>query len=346
MTAIRTIDIHAHYFPQAYLAVLEDHGYPPETVYSSANPRGPAAQPGTRTNKLRDRAFVDLDSRIAAMNGQGMAVQALSVPPPDVFARDGELFIRLARAFNDAASDAHLAHPDRLVALASLPVHDPGAALDELERASALPGIRGVCLGTRFAERDLSDRAFFPLYERIAALRLPIFLHYAPLCMIGMNDRLTQFHLSNLIGNTTETAIAAGHLIFGGVLDAFPALEVCLPHSGGVFPILVGRFDRGYQTRPECRHLPRPPSEYLRRFTYDTVCHNGKILEFLVRLVGADRVVVGSDYCFDMGSERPLEIVERADGLSAAERDGILGGNAARLLGMRVAVPNGAVQQE
>jgi aminocarboxymuconate-semialdehyde decarboxylase len=334
VTATGAIDIHAHYFPPGYLAVLVNDGYPPETVYSSADSRDPATQPGTRTNKLRDRAFVDLDSRIAAMNSQGVSVQALSVPPPYVFARDGELLIRLARAFNDGASEAHLAHPDRLVGLATLPVHDPQAALTELERASRLPGIRGICLGTRFAERNLSDPAFFPLYERIEALRLPIFLHYAPLCVIGMNDRLAQFHLSNLIGNTTETAIAAGHLIFGGVLDAFPALEVCLPHSGGVFPVLIGRFDRGYRTRVECRHLPRPPSDYLRRFTYDTVCHNDRIFEFLVGLVGADRIVVGSDYCFDMGDERPLEIVKRANGLKAADRDGILGGNAARLLGM------------
>lgn len=332
MTAIRAIDIHAHYFPPGYLAVLDQYGYPPETVYSSADPKGPATQPGTRTNKLRDRAFVDLDTRIAAMDQQGVSVHALSVPPPYVFARNGELMIRLARAFNDGASVAHQAHPDRLIGLATLPVHDPQAAIAELERAAQLPGMRGVCLGTRFAERDLSDRAFFPLYERIAALKLPIFLHYAPLCVIGMDDRLTQFHLANLIGNTTETAIAAGHLIFGGVLDAFPTLEVCLPHSGGVFPILIGRFDRGHQVREECKHLPRPPSEYLRRFTYDTVCHNGKILEFLVGLVGADRIVVGSDYCFDMGDERPLEIVKHADGLDAAERDGILGGNAARLL--------------
>lgn len=334
MTAIRAIDIHAHYFPPAYLAVLESYGYPSETVYSSADPKDETNQPGARTNKLRGRAFVDLELRIAAMDRQRVSVQALSVPPPYVFAHDGELLTRLARAFNDGASGAHLAYPDRLVGLATLPVHDPVAALEELERARKLPGMRGVCLGTRFARRDLSDRAFFPLYERIAALGWPIFLHYAPLCLIGLNDRLAQFHLSNLIGNTTETAIAAGHLIFGGVLDAFPALEVCLPHAGGVFPILVGRFDRGFEVRDECKHLPHPPSHYLRRFSYDTVCHSEKIMKFLIDLVGADRIVLGSDYCFDMGYERPLELIERVGGLTEALRNGIVGGNAARLLGL------------
>jgi len=332
-STVRAIDIHAHYIPPAYLEELERAGYPPETVYSNAEP-GNAGQPGRRTHMLRERAFVDLDLRIAAMDAQGVAVHALSVPPPYVFARDGALLSRLARAYNNAASEAHRAYPERLVGLATLPVHDPSAAIVELERAARLPGIRGVSLGTRFADRELSDRAYFPLYARIAALKLPVFLHYAPLCVIGHEERLADYHLVNLIGNTTETAVAAGHLIFGGVLDAFPDLEICLPHSGGTFPILIGRFDRGHATRPECSHLPHPPSHYLRRFTYDTVCHSTKVMAFLLDLVGADRIALGSDYCFDMGYERPLELVEGMENLTDADRKAILGGNAARLLGI------------
>jgi aminocarboxymuconate-semialdehyde decarboxylase len=333
MSAPPVIDIHAHFYPQSYLDLLERYGYPRDTVYSTADPAKPDA-PGARTHKLRDRAFTELELRIAAMDRQGVTLHTVSLPPPYAFARDGELLVKLSRVFNDAASAAHRAYPDRIVGLATLPVHDPDAAIDELERAAALPGIRGVGLGTRFAERELSDRAFFPLYERIAALKLPVFLHYAPLTVIGMKDRLTRFHLANLIGNTTETAIAAAHLIFGGVLDAFPSLEVCLPHSGGVFPILIGRFDRGFEVRDECNHLPHPPSHYLRRFTYDTVCHSNPIMEFLLRLVGPDRVVLGSDYCFDMGYDRPVDMVRNLDGLDDASRARILGGNAARLLGL------------
>ena len=330
---MRVIDIHAHYYPESYLALLREHGYPADTIYSNANPEEPG-ESGARTYKLHDRAFTDLDLRIKAMDAQGVDVHALSIPPPYVFARSGKLLTEIARTFNDAASAAHRAHPERLVGLATLPVHDPAAAIEELERAAKLPGIRGVGLGTRFAERDLSDPAFFPLYERIAALKLPVFLHYAPLTVIGSTDRLTQFHLANMIGNTTETAIAAAHLIFGGVLDAFPALEVSLPHSGGVFPILIGRFDRGFEVRPECRHLPHPPSHYLRRFTYDTVCHSDAVMEFMIRLVGVDRIVLGSDYCFDMGYDRPVEALQAITALDERQRDKILGGNAARLLGL------------
>jgi aminocarboxymuconate-semialdehyde decarboxylase len=325
------IDIHAHFYPESYLALLKAHGFPTDTVYSTADPRNPDA-PGTRTHKLRDRAFTEIDLRLKAMDAQGVDMHALSLPPPYAFARNGDLLTRIARTFNDAASAAHVAYPDRFVGLATLPVHDLAAAIQELERAARLPGIRGVGLGTRFAERDLSDPAFLPLFSRIAALKLPVFLHYAPLMVIGMGDRLNGFHLANMIGNTTETAIAAAHLIFGGVLDKLPTLEVCLPHSGGVFPMLIGRFDRGHEVREECRHLPHPPSEYLRRFTYDTVCHNDEVMAFLIRLVGIERIALGSDYCFDMGYERPVEALDAITALDAGNRAKILGGNAAKLL--------------
>src|SRR5690606_7803960 len=154
----------------------------------------------------------DLGLRLERMDAQGVDVQALSLPPADCFGYEPALFEALCRAFNDAASAAHGAVPDRLVALAALPVHSPQVAIDELERARDLPGIRGVCLGTRFVHRELSDAGFEPLWAAIAQAGLPVFLHYAPLLVIGTPDRLQAFHLGNVIGNTTETAIAAAHL--------------------------------------------------------------------------------------------------------------------------------------
>src|SRR4051812_13215833 len=148
---MHVIDIHAHYYPEAYLSLLGKHGFPADTIYSNATADAPNAS-GARTYKVHDRAFTDLDLRIERMDDQGVDVHALSIPPPYVFARSGKLLIDIARTFNDAASAAHRAHPDRLVGLATLPVHDPAAAMEELERAATLPGIRGVSLGTRFAE--------------------------------------------------------------------------------------------------------------------------------------------------------------------------------------------------
>jgi aminocarboxymuconate-semialdehyde decarboxylase len=324
-----TVDIHAHFYPPAYLDLLAERGFPRGTVYATGAPDAA----GARRYATHDAAFTDLPLRLARMDAQGIGMHALSLPPADAFAFEPALHLELCRAFNDAASVAHRQHPDRLVALAALPVYAPEAAAAELERARLLPGVRGVCLGTRFHERELSDPAFFPLWERLAAARLPVFLHYAPMMVVGTPDRLRTFHLGNIIGNTTETAIAAAHLIFGGILDRLPDLEICLPHAGGTLPVLFGRLDRAWQTRDECRHLAHPPSHYIRRFHYDTVCHSAAIFEFLVRLAGAGRVMLGSDYCFDMGVEQPRTVVEAA-ALDAEARARILGANAAALLGL------------
>src|SRR4029077_10196685 len=191
-----------------------------------------------------------------------------------------------------------------------------------------LPGIRGVYMATAVRDRELSDRSFFPVYERAAELGLPIFLHP----MMINNERLKQFYLVNLLGNPFETAIAASHLIFGGVMDAFPKLEISLPHAGGALPILRGRFDRGFQIRGECKTIPRAPSEYLKRFTYDTISYNEDILNDLIKLVGIDRIMIGSDYCFDIAYEEPVRIVTQMKRLSEDQKQLILGGNAMKLL--------------
>jgi aminocarboxymuconate-semialdehyde decarboxylase len=143
---------------------------------------------------------------------------------------------------------------------------------------------------------------------------------------------LQSFYLRNLLGNPFDTAVAAAYLVFGGVLDRFPRLEVVLPHAGGALPYLAGRLGHGQRVRPEARNTAlKPFREYLRRFHYDTISHDAELLRFLVSLVGADRVMLGSDYCFDMGYERPREIVANL-GLPLADQDKILNGNAARLL--------------
>ena len=167
------------------------------------------------------------------------------------------------------------------------------------------------------------------MYARAEELGWTVYLH--PMDTIG-RERITRYYLKNLIGNPYDTGVAAAHLIFGGVLDAFPKLEVNLPHTGGTFPWLIGRWDHGTRVRPELKHMKKMPSEYLRQFTYDTFGHNDQINLDLVRLVGADRVMLGSDYCFDMGLTDPVGTVERLSALSDAERDLILGATAAKLL--------------
>ncbi len=157
-----------------------------------------------------------------------------------------------------------------------------------------------------------------------------MFLH--PLQNFGL-ARLQSYYLTNLLGNPFDTAIAASKLIFGGVMDRHPKLQINLPHGGGALPILIGRIDQGYRVRPEIKkmNVPRPPSEYLQRFTYDTIVHSKPIMEFVIREVGAERVMIGSDYCYDMGYDRPMEFIEQLN-LTSEQRNMIVGGNAARIL--------------
>ena len=229
------------------------------------------------------------------------------------------------------SSAARLKHPDRFVGLAMVPMQAPALAVKEMERAAKLPGMRSLYVATNIIGADLDEKRFWNVYAKPEELGWTMFLH--PIDTIG-RERTTRYYLKNLIGNPYDTGVAAAHLIFGGVLDAFPKLEVNLPHAGGTFPWLIGRWDHGTRVRPELKHMKKMPSDYLRRFTYDTIGHNDQINLNLVQLVGADRVVLGSDYCFDMGLADPCASVARLDAFTAAERDLIRGGTAARLPGL------------
>ncbi len=326
---VRPVDIHCHYFPEAYLNIFNEDGKRFNAEYrmtdqgffyktpNNATAAGPMAT-----------KFVDLKQRIADMDAQGVAVQAVSLTAPMVYWGDAELDHKLATAWNDAGSAAHQAYPTRLVAFCTLPMLYPDRAIEELNRASKLPGVRGVYMGTNINNKDLSDPLFEPIWTRIEELDLPVFLH--PLQTVG-GDRLRKYYLANLLGNPIDSAIAACHLIFSGVLDRHPKLRITLPHGGGALLMLMGRVDHGWQVRPEIKQLPKAPSAYLDRFFLDTIVHSKQIMEFVISTVGAERVMIGSDYCFDMGYERPVQFLEQIN-LSSEQRKMILGGTAAKLL--------------
>jgi len=328
MPAPPTIDIHAHYYPERYLNLLAQEGEA-LGIRVRQGPRGVVFEMRDGVLGPIEPAFTDLDLRLRAMNRQKVAVHALSLTRPMVYWAEGPLGLKLARAANDAMVEAHRAFPDRFVGLAILPMQDPALAIEELDRVSALPGMRGVYMGTNIHGTDLSQEAYLQVFQRIEALRFPLFLH--PLYVIG-RDRLKPYFLYNLLGFPFDTAVAAAHLMFSGVLDRCPRLTVCLPHAGGALPHLIGRMDRGHKIHPDCQGARRRPSSYLRRFSYDTISHDASALLYLIRLVGAERVMLGSDYCFKIGYDRPVEVVTRLASLPRSDQGRILGGNAARLL--------------
>ena len=326
-----TIDIHAHYFPESFFRVVDEAGAAFGARIDRSHPGGPVVDTkGSRTAPL-EASYWDLDLRRKAMDKAGVDVHALSLTAPMVYFADGPTGTRLARAVNDAMDAAHTAFPDRFVGCATLPMQDPTAAAAEVDRVKTLRGIRGIYLGTNINNRELSDPIYGPIWERCQAAKLPVLLH--PLNVIGLGNRLSRFYLNNFLGNPFDTAIAAAHLVFGGVLDRFPKLEVCLPHAGGAMPYLMGRLTHGQSVRPETKGVAKKPFQaYLRRFTYDTIAHSPHLLRFLVDTVGADRVMLGSDYCFDMGDKRPVDVVTRHAKLNRADQRRILGATAARLL--------------
>ena len=326
---ILPIDIHTHYFPQSYLDLIAKEGKPFQVAYRDTAEGFYISSPAINLGPIPSK-FTNLEERIAAMDQEGVAMHAVSLTSPMAYWGDADLSSALCRAWNDSASAAHQTYPSRLLAFLTLPMLFPDRALDELNRASKLPGMRGVYLGTHIGDRELDDPSFEPIFARIEELDLPVFTH--PIHTVG-GKRMSPYYLRNLLGNPFDTAIAACHLIFGGVLDRHPKLQVSLAHAGGALPILIGRIDHGWQVRPELQrlHLPQAPSAYLKRFTFDTIAHSKSIMQFVIQEVGVDHVLLGSDYCFDMGYSQPVQFVNQLE-LSSAQRRMILGGTAARIL--------------
>jgi aminocarboxymuconate-semialdehyde decarboxylase len=322
------VDVHAHWYPRAFLDLLAREG-PAHGLEWRDSPQGPQfGLRGVTTGPAGPR-FTDLDARLEAMDEQGVRVQALSLTQPMVYWAGRELGVKLAAVFNDELARAHEKAPQRFVGLAALPMHEPDAARREAERAATLPGVRGVYVATVVLDRELSDEAFFPVYEALEALGLPMFLH--PVFVIGA-ERLRRFYLTNLLGNPFESAIAAAHLIFGGVLDRFPRLEIVLPHAGGAFPWLAGRLDRGWEKRQDLRHIRQRPRDYLRRFWYDTIGYSDHVVDYLCRAIGPDRIVMGSDYCFPIAYEQPVAAIAANPLLADDAKKAILEDNPRRLL--------------
>jgi aminocarboxymuconate-semialdehyde decarboxylase len=322
------IDLHAHFVPRAFLEAIEKEG-----AQNGASLRRDGKDPtmvvGGRPYGPITRHYFETRPRIAEMDKTRVDMQVLSLCPPMVYWADGDLGPRLARTFNDELAAAVDEEPDRLAGLATVPLQDVAAATAELERAIGL-GLKGVAIGSNVNGKDLDHADFLPFFAKAEALRALVFIH--PLDVIGV-ERIRSYYLHNGLGNPFDTAVAAARLTMGGVLDRFPRLQVCLAHAGGALPYLVGRLDRVYKMRPEAREKARRrPSAYLRRFHYDTVAHSELALRYLVDLVGNDRVVVGSDYRFDMGCLDPRRTLAAVRELSRKDRAAILGGKAARKL--------------
>jgi len=237
-----------------------------------------------------------------------------------------------SRLQNEALAAALREAPGAHRGLATVPLQDPATAAAELSFAVRELGLRGAMVDPNALGRPLGDGAFDPFWKAAADLAAPVVLH--PFLLEAV-ERFGRHYLHNLVGYPFETTLAAASLILGGTLDRFPGLSVVLVHGGGFLPYHIGRFDRAHETRPEARADDAGlPSRYLRRFLYDTLVQRPEALRYLVRLVGHDRVMLGSDHPFWMGDPDPLRVVRDAD-LDPATQVAIFGENAALIFNLR-----------
>jgi aminocarboxymuconate-semialdehyde decarboxylase len=312
------LDAHAHWFPPEWMDLLEREG-PRHGVVLEQNKHGyrTAEGGGLPFRQTFAPDMIDLSCVVDSMVAARLDLRILSLTNPMVFWAPDGLGLELARTFNDACGEAIRKHPSKIRGAITLPLQSPALALKELERAADIPGMCCAYSAMHINGINIDHKSFWPIYEFCQDRKLPLCLH--PVAPCGGTDRLADYHMRNVVGNPHESAIGAACLIFGGVLDAFPGLQILMPHAGGSFPWLVGRWDNGIKRRPELAHVKQFASEYLRRFHYDTISHDAPMIRFLIDRIGADRFVLGTDYNMDAGVELPVDFLEEVPGITEEE---------------------------
>lgn len=325
---MRIIDVHNHFYPPEYIAAVrrgpsaiavseDEHGNP---VFHSPGDRN-FLVPGHR----------DIAYRRRVLEAAGVDLQVISLTAPGTVVETPARSVALASVVNDALAGVAAQHADRFAALGTLPLNDAAGSIRELERAAGL-GFRGFLVFGNVAGVPLADERYWPLYERADDAGLVLYIH--PTYPVGV-EAMSDYWLMPLVGFPFDTTLAAAHLVFAGVPERFPNISWVLGHLGGAIPYLAERLDRGWEAFPECRDaIPRPPSEYLKRFYYDTVNFDARSLRLAVAFAGVERILAGSDYPHLIGSIEKMRASLDALDLPEADRAKILGGNAARLFGL------------
>ena len=272
------------------------------------------------------------DARFKVMDEMGVDVQLISPGPPQLYYTIPlDIAVKATQALNDGIAEYIGKHTDRLCALGGVPLSDADEAVKELERCMKQLKFKGVEILTNVDGKELSDPAFAPFWKKAEELGALVMIHPNGFTEA---DRLSRFYFNNVIGNPLETTIALHYLIFDGVLERHPNLKIFAVHGGGYLGAYHGRIDHAWGARADAHaSLPKPPTHYLKKIIFDTVVFTPGQLKALVETYGADHVVLGTDYPFDMADFDPVEHVV-STGFDAAATAAICGGNAKRLLGL------------
>jgi len=333
--ASRVVDVHAHAIVGEVEAVVA--GHPLLEAQQALDLRRNGAESSAGSGRMvRERIpqLTGLDRRLSDMDAAGIDVQVVSPSPSQYhYWADPELARTVCRVANRGIAGLVEEEPGRLYGLGLVPLQHPDLMVEALGDAIRGCGLVGVeisshapgAAGDRTVE--LSDARLEPFWARAAELGAVVFLHPFG---CTLDERLDRYYLANTVGQPVENAVALSHLIFAGVLDRHPDLQVLAAHGGGYLPTYLGRSDHAWAVRTEAQDCQEAPSSYLRRLWFDSLVHSADGLRALVAAVGADRVLLGSDYPFDMGVEDPLARLATAE-LSPVDAAAVAGGNAARL---------------
>jgi aminocarboxymuconate-semialdehyde decarboxylase len=322
------IDAHTHFFPRRFIDEIGRAGRSQGMEVT----KGPDGQPvlimrGTPHPDLTP--FYDVEHHFRRMQNAGLDMHVVwQSSRPNVFWADPELGLALCQIINDEYADLVGRYPRQFRGIASVPLQDVKSSIEELERAVTKKRLSGVMANTNIRDRYLDDPYFYPFYEALEALDVPLFLH--PANAFGA-DKLRDFHLSFLLGLPAETTLSVARLIFSGTLDRFPKLRLFVPHAGGLLPFLSGRLDHGFEVRPECRKIARRPHEYIDRMLVDTIVYSSDILKFVFEKAGVGNVALGSDFPYDMADEHPVATLNHA-GLPYEDVDKVASKNLAMFL--------------
>jgi aminocarboxymuconate-semialdehyde decarboxylase len=330
---MKTIDIHAHLVPRS-LWQAADAGRPWYGFrHEPGEGAGTVVGDGKQTRFTSPKVRFPPEERLRDMDAQGVDVQVISIHTPFFgYHLDPAQGRALARDVNDEIAGMVRQWPQRFAGLATLPVQDVKAAIEELERAVTVLGLKGAELDTVVNGENWDEPKFLPLFKAAEAMGAVLFFHPQPQHNFMM-QRTTRYGLFNSLGVIVEDAIVVAILIVGGILDACPDLKACIAHGGGPACFAMGRLDRGWQGRagsPD--RIPQPPSAYQRRLYYDSVTGSEEALRFLLDQVGADRVVLGSDWPFVPWHPSPVTWVQGLKTLTPDEKERILWRNLEALL--------------
>jgi aminocarboxymuconate-semialdehyde decarboxylase len=330
MTDTRTIDIHTHVLTEETISLLNKEVPKVLVTLEAIDADNTILTVGGVAYRPYPRGGFDLAHRLRDMDAVGVDVHVLSATPQTyMYNQEAAVAVAACMIQNDQMAAHISAHPDRFLGIATLPMQAPDKAADELRRAMTKLGLKGAMFGSNIMGKNLDDPSFEPLWA--TAEELGAFMVVHPNNVAGA-DRLKSYYLGNLIGNPLDTTIAAASLYFGGVLDRHPKLNFVLVHGGGFTPYQAARWEHGWRVRPEPKvNIKSEPKDIAKRFFYDTILHSAPVLEFMIGHVGADRVLLGSDYPYDMEMRDCVSHVKGLN-IAAADKATILGAHAERLL--------------